>query len=102
MPFMTRRSRATTTHVPASLPSKGLGIFRQFKLRRNPNRVAGGHKAALSNPHTTRQGRKHAKKELRRMGRGNATHVPILTKIKRALGITSSRRRHTQRRTVIV
>ncbi|KAH8806908.1 hypothetical protein DL96DRAFT_1623776 [Flagelloscypha sp. PMI_526] len=32
--------------------------------RRDPERVAGGYKAALANPHTTRQGRKHAEHEL--------------------------------------
>ncbi|KAF9651220.1 hypothetical protein BDM02DRAFT_3078656, partial [Thelephora ganbajun] len=62
--------------------------------RRDPDRVAGGFKAALSNPNTTRSGRKNAKQELRLMGRGNETHVPLMTKIKRSLGIRSTSRRN--------
>ncbi|KDQ64974.1 hypothetical protein JAAARDRAFT_52892 [Jaapia argillacea MUCL 33604] len=58
--------------------------------RKDPDRVAGGYKAALSNPNTTRRGRKRAKAELRMMGRGNEAHVSFMTKIKRALGIRSS------------
>ncbi|KAG1718929.1 hypothetical protein EDB19DRAFT_1585343, partial [Suillus lakei] len=65
--------------------------FRFFS--RDKNRVAGGYKAALSNPRTTRQGRKHAKQELRAMGRERETHLPFMTKVKRALGIRSSPRK---------
>jgi len=61
--------------------------------RRDKDRVAGGYKAALSNPNTTHDGRKRAKMELRAMGRGNETHVPFMTKVKRTLGIRSSPRR---------
>ncbi|KIM83876.1 hypothetical protein PILCRDRAFT_818886 [Piloderma croceum F 1598] len=61
--------------------------------RRHKDNVAGGYKAALSNPNTTREGRKRAKMELRMMGRGNETHVPFMTKVKRTLGIRSSPRR---------
>ncbi|KAJ7229077.1 hypothetical protein GGX14DRAFT_555121 [Mycena pura] len=53
--------------------------------RRDPDRVAGGYKAALANPNTTRQGRKNAKAELHAMGR--SSHVSFMTKLKRALGI---------------
>ncbi|KAH7916703.1 hypothetical protein BJ138DRAFT_1175564 [Hygrophoropsis aurantiaca] len=59
------------------------------------DRVAGGYKSALTNPRTTRDGRKHAKHELRRMGRDRDTHVPFITKVKRALGIRSTPRRRT-------
>jgi len=62
-------------------------------------RRAAGYKAALSNPNTTRRGREHAKHELRHMGRGREAHVPLLTKIKRTLGIRSTPRR--QRNTEI-
>ncbi|KAA1466044.1 hypothetical protein DENSPDRAFT_746806, partial [Dentipellis sp. KUC8613] len=61
--------------------------------RKDRDRVAGGYKAALSNPNTTHEGRKHAKHELRRMGRGSEAHVPMMTKVKRALGIRSTPRR---------
>jgi len=61
--------------------------------RRDKDRVAGGYKAALSNPNTSREGRKHAKRELKLMGRGNETHVSLMTKIKRTLGIRSTPRR---------
>jgi len=61
--------------------------------RRDRDRVAGGYKAALSNPNTTRDGRKRAKMELGMMGRGDETHVSFMTKIKRSLGIRSSPRR---------
>ncbi|KAJ7688358.1 hypothetical protein B0H17DRAFT_1068270 [Mycena rosella] len=62
--------------------------------RRDPDRVAGGYKAALSNPKTTRAGRKHAKAELHSMGR--SAHVPLMTKIKRALGIRKTSRRQRE------
>jgi len=61
--------------------------------RRDRDRVSGGYRAALSNPNTTREGRKRAKTELRMMGRGDETHVSFMTKIKRSLGIRSSPRR---------
>ncbi|PPQ66296.1 hypothetical protein CVT26_010980 [Gymnopilus dilepis] len=69
-----------------------------FFHRKDRDRVAGGYKAALSNPNTSHAGRKHAKRELRLMGRGNETHVPFMTKVKRTLGIRSTPRR--QRRLV--
>ncbi|KAG1773855.1 hypothetical protein EDD22DRAFT_3591 [Suillus occidentalis] len=68
--------------------------FRFFS--KDKNRVAGGYKAALSNPRTTRQGRKHAKQELRAMGRDRETHLPFMTKVKRALGIRSSPRQNRE------
>ncbi|KIM46005.1 hypothetical protein M413DRAFT_23799 [Hebeloma cylindrosporum] len=64
-----------------------------FFHRRDRDRVAGGYKGALSNPNTTRAGRKQAKHELRAMGRGYETHVSFMTKVKRALGIRSTPRR---------
>ena len=56
------------------------------------DRVAAGYKAALTNPNTTRRGREHAKHELERMGRGREAHVPLMTRVKRALGIRSTPR----------
>ncbi|GAB1519045.1 hypothetical protein RhiTH_002111 [Rhizoctonia solani] len=94
--FGTRsRSRTTrhTTHHSTRTRSthqrRGL-----FNHKKNPNRRAAGYKAALSNPNTTHEGRKHAKRKLKRMGRGNETHVSLGTRIKRALGIRSTPRRH--------
>ncbi|KAF4619641.1 hypothetical protein D9613_005472 [Agrocybe pediades] len=98
MPFLTRRSPRTTTHSthPMTTRSRG-GLFH----RKDRDRVAGGYKASLANPNTTRAGRKHAKHELRAMGRGRETHVPFMTKVKRTLGIRSTpkHRRSTMRRT---
>ncbi|KAJ6538964.1 hypothetical protein B0H19DRAFT_862873, partial [Mycena capillaripes] len=62
--------------------------------RRDPDRVAGGYKAALSNPNTTHAGRKHAKAELHAMGR--SAHVPFMTRVKRALGIRKTSRRQRE------
>ncbi|KAJ7367912.1 hypothetical protein DFH08DRAFT_8795 [Mycena albidolilacea] len=62
--------------------------------RRDPDRVAGGYKAALANPKTTRAGRKRAKAELHAMGR--SSHVSFMTKIKRALGIRKTPRRERE------
>lgn len=50
-----------TTH--RSEPRRSGGLFH----RRDRDRVAGGYKAALSNPNTTREGRKRAKMELKMM-----------------------------------
>jgi len=60
--FSSRRRRADATTASA----RGTG-FRNLLRRRDPDRVAGGFKSALSNPNTTRDGRRHAKRELRRM-----------------------------------
>jgi hypothetical protein len=60
----TRSPRYTTT----SSRTRRTG-FRNPLRRRDPDRVAGGFKAALSNPNTTHSGRKHAKRELRFMVR---------------------------------
>ncbi|KAF7331716.1 hypothetical protein MKEN_00051400 [Mycena kentingensis (nom. inval.)] len=62
--------------------------------RRDPDRVAGGYKAALANPKTTREGRKHAKHELHAMGR--SSHVSFGTKLRRLLGIRKTPRRQRQ------
>ena len=48
---------------------------------------------ALVNPNTTRAGRKQAKRELRAMGRERDTHISLVARIKRALGIRSAPRR---------
>ncbi|KAF8165132.1 hypothetical protein B0H34DRAFT_793559 [Crassisporium funariophilum] len=85
------RRPARTTVVPTH-------HRRSFFHRKDRDRVAGGYKAALSNPHTTRSGRKQAKRELQAMGRGHETHVPLMTKIKRALGIRSTPRRQRVRK----
>ncbi|KAF8911915.1 hypothetical protein CPB85DRAFT_1194457, partial [Mucidula mucida] len=63
---------------------------RHFWQRKDRDRVAGGYKAALTNPNTTHDGRKHAKHELHKMGR--SSHVPFMTKVKRTLGIRSTPR----------
>ncbi|KAF8211524.1 hypothetical protein K438DRAFT_47556 [Mycena galopus ATCC 62051] len=68
---------------------------RRDAYRRDPDRVAGGYKAALSNPKTTHAGRKRAKAELHAMGR--SAHVPLMTKIKRALGIHKTPRREREK-----
>ncbi|KAJ7477114.1 hypothetical protein B0H11DRAFT_1726603 [Mycena galericulata] len=62
-------------------------------FRPNRERRAGGLKAALANPNTTHNGRKHAKHELHSMGK--SAHVPFITKVKRTLGIRSTPRRRT-------
>jgi len=62
--------------------------------RTNPNRRAGGYKAALSNPNTTSTGIHHAKAELRSMGRSREARVPLSTRIKRFFGIRSHRRHY--------
>ncbi|KAG7096860.1 hypothetical protein E1B28_004268 [Marasmius oreades] len=84
MPLFSRRTHHTTHRTT---PRR-----RHFWHRADKDRVAGGYKAALSNPRTTRDGRKHAKHELRKMGR--SPHVPFMTKVKRTLGIRSTPRRH--------
>ncbi|KAK7061388.1 hypothetical protein R3P38DRAFT_655111 [Favolaschia claudopus] len=73
--------------------SSGRRHHRAF-YRRDPDRVAGGYRAALSNPKTTRAGRKHAKAELHAMGR--SAHVPFMTKVRRALGIRKTPRRQRE------
>ncbi|KAI0742145.1 hypothetical protein BC629DRAFT_1686500 [Irpex lacteus] len=85
MPLFGRRSSPRTHHTTHTTTHK------------DPDRVAGGYKAALANPNTTRAGREHAKHELRAMGRGREAHVPLSTKIKRALGIHSTPRKARQR-----
>ncbi|KAJ8086727.1 hypothetical protein PM082_005550 [Marasmius tenuissimus] len=95
MPLFSRRAHHNTHHRTTTTRRRSL-----FH-RKDKDRVAGGYKAALSNPNTTKEGRKHAKHELRK--RGHSTHVPFMTKVKRTLGIRSSPRRHhtttTSRRT---
>ncbi|KAF8977449.1 hypothetical protein BDQ17DRAFT_1349082 [Cyathus striatus] len=99
MPLFTRRSPrnhvSATTTTRSSRNSSRIPFFH----RKDRDRVAGGYKAALSNPRTTHSGRKHAKQELRAMGRSRETHISIMTRIKRTLGIRSSPRRTTTHRT---
>ncbi|KAF9057768.1 hypothetical protein BJ165DRAFT_1521119 [Panaeolus papilionaceus] len=100
MPLFSSRSTAATTSSTrrrgffgsSGLSSTTRGTGGGFFHRKNKNRVAGGYKSALSNPNTTRNGRKRAKKELRFMGRPQETHVPFMTKVKRTLGIRSTPR----------
>ncbi|KAG1842199.1 hypothetical protein DFJ58DRAFT_843145 [Suillus subalutaceus] len=72
------------------------------------NGVAGVYNAALSNPKTSGQDMKHAKQELDVMERDKETHLPFMTKVKRALGICSSphqkqeSNRRPQRRSALV
>ncbi|KAG9127863.1 hypothetical protein FRC07_008309 [Ceratobasidium sp. 392] len=87
--FGSRRTTRSTTTTSTTRSHHRRGLFQ----RKSPNRRAGGYKAALSNPNTTHEGRQHAKRELKRMGRGRETHVSLATRIKRTLGIRSSRRR---------
>ncbi|TFK99087.1 hypothetical protein BDV98DRAFT_571643 [Pterulicium gracile] len=89
MPLFGRR-RAPVAHSTTTRATHHRRFYRKDK-----DRVAGGYKAALANPHTTREGRSHAKHELHKMGR--SSHVPLMTKIKRTLGIRSTPR---QKRTV--
>ncbi|KAL5508087.1 hypothetical protein ACEPAH_5705 [Sanghuangporus vaninii] len=67
------------------------GTRRGLFHRADPDRRAGGYKAALHNPNTTRDGRKHAKHELRTMGRGNEAHghPSFKSRVKRMFGISS-------------
>ncbi|KAJ7122822.1 hypothetical protein C8R44DRAFT_621151 [Mycena epipterygia] len=83
MPFFGTSSSSTRRHRTWFRPDR--------------DRVAGGYKSALSNPNTTRRGRKHAKAELHSMVRlhGRSSHVPFMTKVKRTLGIRSTPRRRT-------
>jgi hypothetical protein len=65
---------------------------RSHRFRKDPDRVAGGFKAALNNPNTTKTGRKHAKAELRHMGRGREAHVSLMDRVRRTLGIRKTPR----------
>ncbi|KAK7695587.1 hypothetical protein QCA50_000223 [Cerrena zonata] len=94
MPLFGTRRQGHTTSLSTS--RRGRSHRTRFG-RKDPDRVAGGYKAALSNPNTTRSGRKHAKRELGVMGRSGETKVPLMTKIKRTLGIRSTPRRERVR-----
>ncbi|KAL5487881.1 hypothetical protein ACEPAI_5989 [Sanghuangporus weigelae] len=67
------------------------GTRRGLFHRTDPDRRAGGYKAALHNPNTTSEGRQHAKHELRTMGRGNEAHghPSLKSRIKHMFGIRS-------------
>ncbi|KAF9535075.1 hypothetical protein CPB83DRAFT_843434 [Crepidotus variabilis] len=93
MPLFGRRRAAPrtmhhTTPLTTSHRTKRGGLFH----RKDRDRVAGGYKAALANPNTTHAGRRHAKHELHSMGR--SSHIPLMTRIKRTLGIRSTPRAH--------
>ncbi|KAF9059725.1 hypothetical protein BDP27DRAFT_1282293 [Rhodocollybia butyracea] len=81
MPLFSRRHNHAYSNTPR----------RRERYYHSKDHVAAGYKAALANPNTTSQGRRHAKEELRAMGR--STHVPFMTKVKRTLGIRSTPRR---------
>jgi len=57
--------------------------------RKDPDRRAGGLKAALHNPNTTSAGRTRAKVELAEMGRGNEArgHPSLTSRIRHFFGI---------------
>ncbi|KZT41136.1 hypothetical protein SISSUDRAFT_1001203, partial [Sistotremastrum suecicum HHB10207 ss-3] len=61
----TRTRRTHHTNNPLTTTSSSRN--RKWYQRKNPNRRAGGLKAALHNPNTTSHGRKNAKHELRAM-----------------------------------
>ncbi|KAJ7755681.1 hypothetical protein DFH07DRAFT_821380 [Mycena maculata] len=63
-------------------------------FRPSRERKAGGYKAALANPNTTHQGRRHAKHELHSMGK--SAHVPFMTKVRRTLGLRNSRTNYSR------
>ncbi|KAH9983469.1 hypothetical protein BJV74DRAFT_617005 [Russula compacta] len=99
MPLFGTRRHRTRDEVNVTTSPRRRGWT--LSPRKNRDRVAGGYRAALVNPNTTRRGRRHAKRELRRMGRGDEAHVPFMTKVKRTLGIRStprSERRWSRRR----
>ncbi|KAG8782432.1 hypothetical protein FRC12_020826 [Ceratobasidium sp. 428] len=92
--FGSRRTRAThTTHTTRTSTGRSAGLGGVFR-RKNPNRRAGGFKAALHNPNTTSSGRRHAKHELKVMGRGREAHVPLSVRIKHFLHIGGRRTTH--------
>ncbi|KIP09187.1 hypothetical protein PHLGIDRAFT_343033 [Phlebiopsis gigantea 11061_1 CR5-6] len=94
MPLFSRRDHTHRSALSTSEPGYGRRSHRAGARRnKDPDRVAGGYKAALANPNTTHEGRQHAEYELEAMGRGREAHVPLVTKIKRALGIRSTPRR---------
>ncbi|KAH9970827.1 hypothetical protein BGW80DRAFT_527439 [Lactifluus volemus] len=109
----------TTTSYNTTRPRRREGWTSFYPQRRNRERVAAGYRTsstfyrpesplpttvklktggALVNPNTTREGRRHAKWQLRRMGRPEDAHVSFLTKVKRTLGIRSTPRRVRRRR----
>ncbi|CAE6496964.1 unnamed protein product [Rhizoctonia solani] len=94
--FGSRRTRATHTTPTTHTSTRGRGFGSMFH-RTNPNRRAGGYKAALHNPNTTTAGRQHAQRGLRSMGRGREAHVPLSVRIKHFLHIGGHRRHTTTR-----
>ncbi|KAG8802215.1 hypothetical protein FRC17_006465 [Serendipita sp. 399] len=97
MPLFGRRNHGTYATSGTTTTSTTTTPHRRHFFRRtvNPDRRAAGLKASLANPNTTHEGRQEAKAELHAMGR--SAHVPLSTKIKRALGIRSTPRRQRQK-----
>ncbi|KAH8118518.1 hypothetical protein DFH11DRAFT_678844 [Phellopilus nigrolimitatus] len=79
--------------------SGSTGSRRGLFHRADPDRQAGGYKAALHNPNTTHEGRRHAKHELREMGRGREAHghPSLKSRIRHMFGMHSRSSRSTAR-----
>jgi len=60
-------------------------IRTKFFRRKDPDIVAGGYRVALADPNTTQEGRAHARHDIH--SKGHSAHVPLMTRIKRILGI---------------
>ncbi|KZS97711.1 hypothetical protein SISNIDRAFT_481609 [Sistotremastrum niveocremeum HHB9708] len=90
----TRTRRTHHTNNPLTTTSSARN--RKWYQRKNPNRRAGGLKAALHNPNTTSHGRKNAKHELRAMGRGNEAHVPFSVRVRHWFGMHGNSRRRSR------
>ncbi|PSR73465.1 hypothetical protein PHLCEN_2v10757 [Hermanssonia centrifuga] len=67
MPLFGRSNRARGTSAAVSRTNRRGNFGSHFRRNKDPDRVAGGYKAALSNPNTTRTGRARAKRELKAM-----------------------------------
>ncbi|EIN10243.1 hypothetical protein PUNSTDRAFT_50922 [Punctularia strigosozonata HHB-11173 SS5] len=63
----------TSNHREYTTTRRHNRVGHRWGGRRDPDRVAGGYKAALRNPNTTRDGRERAKAELRAMVSGPKT-----------------------------
>ncbi|TDL29775.1 hypothetical protein BD410DRAFT_780264 [Rickenella mellea] len=94
--FGTRTSRTRHHHHTTGTRTGRRGWFH----RTDPDRRAGGLKAALHNPNTTHAGRRNAKAELRMMGRGREAHghPSVMSRIRHMFGIRSktTRRRYRE------
>jgi len=79
-------ARTTTARKHNNILTGPGGLF-HHKKRANKS---AGYKASLTNPHTTKAGRAHAKHELHM--RGESAHVPLSKKIERTLGMHQTSR----------